>query len=1220
MPRVNAWGRVWLTGWRGVGWHRAVIVLSALVLCRSVSGAEAQPTYTVLSADAHATTASVAQPTGPGTTRVTLDVRDSTVAYAVRTLTHQAHLHLLYNGNDPRFGKRITVRVVNATVMDALETVLQGTGLVARLASDGETIMIRGKGEGVPGDRGGVAGGTVVGRVTDSTTGAGLKGAQVQVEGVKGLSTATSDSGSFTLRNVPAGDQLLRVRLFGYRPTTRTVTVVDGERTTVRIAMASVPTVLSGVVTTATGVQRKVEVGNDITTINVDSVMQVAPVSTVTDLLETRVPGLTVQHTSGIPGNPSRIRIRGVSSVSGNNDPIVVVDGIRVYASQSDPRNDNLAQTAYGTGGVNVRGAGVSIPNGYAAPSPVDQIDPASIETIEVLKGPSASALYGSDAANGVIVITTKHGRAGPTHWTLNLGQGVNWLPGKWPIHYFKFGAPTPELNPVTVRASNGYCLWYDPHCHVDSLVPYQALNDPRFSLFTHGQDQTAALTISGGVPTLQYSLTGSAAGNVGNLKLPAWEQQQYEKTYEPVPHWMVRPDNYTTYGIGGQLTAQPTPQARVTLQSSLFNSHQQQGSLQQAITQLEGEYISVVDDTLRRQNSLAVNSGIGVYGPLIDNEVERATAGALTSTNALTLTWQPWSWLPLSAVGGLSTVQRVNETYIPYGVNAVGPGRCYGECSDTTGSYGLGRGTSETKTLNVSTSVPSRWVATDVGVNFYSQSTNDFSAYTSHLAPGVSVPTQFIYANNSGPTQATTASSTYGWFVQPRLNVLSRFFASPGFRLDGGSASGTHGGFNGTGLTGFPKIDFSWIAVDRDQPRGPISLLRPRLAFGYAGTQPGPTQKLRLLNQGGGQTLQLNDSTLVSGVAVSTIGNTQLRPETSRELEGGFDAELWRGRATLTWTQVNKTRYNAIIAVPVAPSAAGASAAGGSYQQYVNIGVVRNTGTELTANTVLVESRAVSWQIGGNLSNDNNRVVRLAPGFAPNKLLGIVPGYPLFSQWAKPIVGFTDANQDGVIEPNEYVAGDSALYVGRAEPKYNLALNTTMTLLDGRLSVNATFDYQNGMTQNNLTALASNAIGLIPNAPGTSLGTQAAFMAAVCGGPLGTSTSIGSDLGSAAVSIPGLGTIACVATPIGLMQTVNTFRFNALSVNYTLPTLFARWLHVPRASLALQGQNLGLHTNYRGLDPNVNAFSTVSAGDQTADLGQLPQPRIWWLKLNLGN
>ena len=106
-----------------------------------------------------------------------------------------------------------------------------------------------------------------------------------------------------------------------------------------------------------------------------------------------------------------------------NNDPILIVDGVRAYAAQSDSRNNNLANSS------------------FAAPSPLDQIDPSSIETIEVFKGPSASALYGSDAAAGVIVITTKHGRAGPTHWDMTLGQGLNYIPGTYPLNYYRFGS-----------------------------------------------------------------------------------------------------------------------------------------------------------------------------------------------------------------------------------------------------------------------------------------------------------------------------------------------------------------------------------------------------------------------------------------------------------------------------------------------------------------------------------------------------------------------------------------------------------------------------------------------------------------------------------------------------------------------------------------------------------------------------------------------------------
>jgi hypothetical protein len=91
-------------------------------------------------------------------------------------------------------------------------------------------------------------------------------------------------------------------------------------------------------------------------------------------------------------------------------------------------------------------------------------------------------------------------------------------------------------------------------------------------------------------------------------------------------------------------------------------------------------------------------------------------------------------------------------------------------------------------------------------------------------------------------------------------------------------------------------------------------------------------------------------------------------------------------------------------------------------------------------------------------------------------------------------------------------------------------------------------------------------------------------------------------------------------SSAIGLVQKVNTFRFNDLSINYDLPHTMAAWFRVPRMTVALQGSNLALHTNYRGKDPGVNAFATVSSGDETVDTGQLPQPRIWWLKVSLSN
>lgn len=1156
------------------------------------------------------------------TRRVTVDVTNVSLETAIQTVGRLAQVTVLTDHSALlRYDRLVTLHTKNETLRNVFDQLLVGTPLQVVARPNKRLIVSAGDSTNLRSDAVRESG-IVTGRVIDSATGRGLKGVTVAVAGTK-LGAVTADSGQFTLRNVPVGDQLVTARSFGYLRSERAVTVMRNEPVTLRIGLVVVPNILSGVVTTATGVQRKVEVGNDITALNVDSIMRVAPITSVTTLLETRVPGLTVMHSTGVPGDPSRLRLRGAGSVQLNNDPIVVVDGIRVYASQSDARNQNLAPTLSSTS----NGNSTSPLYTYAAPSPLDQIDPNSIETIEVFKGPSATAIYGSDAASGVIVITTKRGRAGPTHWNLQVGQGVNWIPGTWPAHDFRFGYdPTGNS-----RAVGGLCSWIIPGCTVDSIVAFQALNDPRYTVFSHGQSQTANLNVSGGSATLLYNLSGSGSSDLGNLRLPSIEQQRYTQLYGATPRWMLRPDRYHTWGVRGTLTAQPNTSLQVQLSSSLFNSTQQRSSLEQAIPQLEGEYIN--------SSTVFPTSYVAPYNlstaPLITNDVERATDRQLTATNVLQIGWRPLEWLPITVTGGLNSMQRTDETYVPFGVNSAGPGAAL---ADTTGSFGSGRGSTQDNTLSLSTEVPvlQHHVLVTAGGNYHSGSADDFKAYTDQLAPGVSSPTSFTCPNDPHcfTTAGTSAAVTYGWFLEPRLNVASRFFVAPGFRLDGGSGGSqvtNSGGFTG-GLSAFPKIDFSWIAVDRQDGKplwGALTLLRPRIAFGLAGVQPGPADKLRLFNVGdyrlssvgGNGNLATNAQyacretgtldgglTTVPTVCLNGLGNTHLRPERARELEAGFDATFWQQRLTLTYSQYNKTRHDAILAIDVAPSVV---AIGGDVTQYQkNIGVIRNTGREITVNTILVQNRAFSWNIGANYSNNNSLVVRLNADQAPFCITGrdiqeggscIKPGYPLFGEWAQPIASFADVNHDGVIEPNEFHLVDSAVYVGQAEPKYQLNLSTGLTVLNGRLGLNATFAYQNGLTQMNQGALNSGGLFLLPNTPSTPLATQAGIVA-TCQVPVILAMKCG------------------IGSSIGLMQTVNTFRFNDLSINFELPKTFSSMFRVPRASIALQGSNLALHTNYRGKDPNVNAFATVSAGDETSDLGEIPEPRTWWLKVNLGN
>ena len=181
----------------------------------------------------------------------------------------------------------------------------------------------------------------------------------------------------------------------GYQEQKKSVRIVDGQTATLDFVMSTSVVQLQEVVTTATGEQRRVEVGNAVENISVSKLTEnPRPSAHIADVLAARVPGVMVQQ-GRQTGAGQRIRVRGISSSSLSNEPIFVIDGTRM--------STNNGSTAFGNGGANF--------------SRLGDISPEDIENIEIVKGPSAATLYGTDAANGVIVITTKKGRTGIARW-----------------------------------------------------------------------------------------------------------------------------------------------------------------------------------------------------------------------------------------------------------------------------------------------------------------------------------------------------------------------------------------------------------------------------------------------------------------------------------------------------------------------------------------------------------------------------------------------------------------------------------------------------------------------------------------------------------------------------------------------------------------------------------------------------------------------------------
>ncbi len=319
--------------------------------------------------------------------------------------------------------------------------------------------------------------GTVTGEIVDSRTQRPLSGVQVMVPGT-GIGALSNAAGRFLLVNVPAGETTVRARLIGYRAEERTVTVRAGETANATFELHQEALALDEVVVTGTaGQARRREVGNSIAQLNLADVAE--PVADMDNLLQGRAAGVTVMENTGMAGAGAQIRLRGGNSVTMSNQPLIYVDGVRLR-SDGYPLNNPPVGFVGRSGNVQA--------------SPLNDINPADIERVEIIKGAAATTLYGTEAAAGVIQIFTRRGATGRPSWTAQVDQGFARLR--------PFGV---DGDPTPTGARPEY-LFIDPW-----------LRD--------GHRQRYSLSVGGGAPELQYFISGSWEDLEGVLPND-WEQK----------------------------------------------------------------------------------------------------------------------------------------------------------------------------------------------------------------------------------------------------------------------------------------------------------------------------------------------------------------------------------------------------------------------------------------------------------------------------------------------------------------------------------------------------------------------------------------------------------------------------------------------------------------------------------------------------------------------
>ena len=842
----------------------------------------------------------------------------------------------------------------------------------------------------VPGQALAQATGTVTGRVTDSQE-QPIAGAQIVVVG--GTARAVTDQrGEFRLTGVRAGSAQVSATRIGYDSRTQTVSVAAGGTATANFTLSSSALEIGGLVVTASGrEQRQREMGNAVGVIDVSQV-ELASVPTMTSLIQGRSAGVTVQMGSGEMGTASRIRIRGNNSVSLSNEPLVIVDGVRVTSTEN------------------------TLVGSWQTVSRLDDINPEDIENVEILKGPAAAALYGTAAANGVIQITTRRGRAGTPRWNV-------------------FSEYTQVRDVQDYPASfSGDCIMLDVaegDCEPADLSfqSFNPLEDPTTSPFQNGFRRQVGLSVSGGSDAATYYLSGDVEDEEGVFATNAAGR----------------------YHLRANLTGRLSERLNVSFKTGYASSR---AKLPPNDNNLYGYLLN----GLLGSSDPEVNCG--TYG-ICPEETSAFRAGqdARRFTSSVNLNFRPFSWLSLVGTSGIDQVNRhdfetvgpnevrpVVSSLIPLGFrdsNRVEVSN-FTNTIDATGTFSL------TDNL-VST--------TSFGAQHHREEYHDTQAEGYGLAAGtgsLNGVTQLFQLDEN-----TVENVTVGVYGQQQLAFNDRRFLTAALRGDDNSAFGTS-----TDYVFYPSLSASWVLSDEPFfPAVPaLSNLRLRASYGKAGLRPTFRDAITYyspvaVRQAGAE---------VAGVTLGGTGNPDLKPEVSTELELGADIGLIGDRVGLELTYYDKTSDDALVERRLAPSL------GLSTSRYENIGSVKNRGVEALLNARVLERSNFQWDFTLSASRNENELVSLRDDIEPI-IIGSTrlqqrhtPGYPLGGYWSVPVT-YSDANGDGLLQIAEVELGDSAEYVGSPFPKAEASFTTNFTLFNF-VKLSGMLDYKGGHKQMNFT------------------------------------------------------------------------------------------------------------------------------------------------------
>jgi TonB-linked SusC/RagA family outer membrane protein len=857
--------------------------------------------------------------------------------------------------------------------------------------------------------------GTVAGRVTEAESQRPISEAQISVVGTT-RGARTDADGRYRITGVPAGQVTLRLARIGYQSTTRQLTVQPGQEATADFSVSAVATVLSAVTTTASGTQQLArENGASVAQISVDTIV-LAPVQNFSELVTARTPGVSISQSTGTTGMGARIRIRGANSMSLSNEPLLIIDGVRI---------DNTAESN-------------SIGVGGQSPSRLNDINPEDIESFEIVKGPAAAALYGTAAANGVIQITTKRGSAGQTKWNTygeigsiydnnayppNYGGWTNTplygFPG-WPASGCSKGdasrcrTPSPTCNLVDQSFGN---------CVIDSLSTFDPLE--QHSPFRTGHRQKLGGSVSGGVPLSTYFLSADAEQEGG----------------------VYRTSNLSKLNLRGNIGAHPSDKMDINVSTGFLRSELQ-------LPQNDNNYYGAIsnglagwpgDDPITGTNPDGSPNGTNGYNPVPPQEFDQIDTrqGINHFTGGVNAAWRPLTWLSGNATMGLDFVDRLDEQTIP-------PNTVFFS-NDNVGNRTSNRFAIVNITSNYSLTgryhiLPRLEGVTQGGYQYQQAQSRATFAFGRTLTAGSNSLGGTV--NDKTVDESTIDNKTVGGFLSQQLNWDEKLYLTLAARGDKNSAFGKNFGF----IT-YPSASLSYVVTEGGTT---LNQLRLRTAYGESGLRPGVLDAVAYFTAAPARL----DSADVAGVTSGNLANPKLKPERSREFEVGFDAGFFRDRASIGFTVYDKHSTDALVLAPLPPSL------GGPASRFQNLGSVKNTGVELTLNATPLQMTNAELALTLTASGNRNRVTNL--GGQPAILLGYeqrdTVGFPVAGYWGTTVDSVHVAPDGSVLPDSVFFTTDRSKYrfLGSSLPTRQGSLSGDLTLFKF-LRFSTLFEYRGG-------------------------------------------------------------------------------------------------------------------------------------------------------------